>query len=173
MLFAPLGIHIASGVAKRLVSSNPIPRPPSLLTLTAYPLLIFLPIHVFTHRIIPSNPSPPISALSPSELNYEFVKAGIAGWPVRSSLLYGGLVIFGLVHAFEGWSVILRTWGGGKGLGGRTRRILAGVGIGAVLSGLFSITKEPLLVLQSTLTQINASYLSSAVYRFNWVRNFD
>ncbi|KAF8485637.1 hypothetical protein JB92DRAFT_1538171 [Gautieria morchelliformis] len=168
LLFAPLGIHVTAGVTKRLLSSNPLPRRPSLLTATAYPLLLLLPIHILTHRVIPSDTSPPISALSPSELNFEFVKAGLAGWPVRSSVLYAGLVLCGVVHTFEGWDVILRMWGGGKGLGRKTRRILAGVGIGTVLSGLFYSAKESLLVLQSTLAQINASYLASAIYRFNW-----
>jgi succinate dehydrogenase/fumarate reductase cytochrome b subunit len=172
LLFAPLGIHVTAGITKRLLSPNPIPRHPSLLTLTAYPMLFFLPVHVLTHRIIPSDPSPPISALSPSELNFEFVKAGLAGWPVRSSLLYAGLVICGLVHVFEGWHVIMGTWGIGKGLGKKARRICVGLGIGTVLSGLLFVAKEPMNVLQSTLAQINASYLSSAVFRFNLVRKF-
>jgi hypothetical protein len=81
-------------------------------------------------------------------------------------------VLCGVVHAFEGWDVILQKWGGGKGLGSKTRRILAGVGIGTVLSGLFYAATEPLLVLQSTLARINASYLALAIYRVNGVRNF-
>ena len=165
LLFAPLGIHVTAGITKRLLSPNPIPRSPSLLTLTAYPMLLFLPIHILTHRIIPSHPSPPISSLSPSQLDFGFVKAGLVGWPVRSSLLYAGLVLCGLVHAFEGWDVILRTWGDGKGFGRKTRWIFAGFGIGTVLSGLLCIAKEPMDVLQSTLSQINASYLSLAVFR--------
>lgn len=159
-------------MTKRLLGPNPLPRSPSLLTLTAYTLLLFLPVHILTHRIIPSDPSPPITALSPSELNFEFVKVGLAGWPLRSSLLYVGLVVCGLVHAFEGWNVILLTWGTGKGFGKKTRRIFACIGIGSVLSGLLYMAREPLLVLQSTLARINASYLQSAVFRFNLVRNF-
>ena len=84
---------------------------------------------------------------------------------MRSSLLYAGLVLCGLVHAFEGWDVILRTWGDGTGFGRKTRWIFAGLGIGTVLSGLLCIAKEPMDVLQSTLSQINASYLSLAVFR--------
>ncbi|KIJ32424.1 hypothetical protein M422DRAFT_265755 [Sphaerobolus stellatus SS14] len=50
--------------------------------MTAYPLL--LPVHVLTHRWYPMTEAPPISALSPSELDYEFVKVGLSKWPVRN-----------------------------------------------------------------------------------------
>ncbi|KAF8589675.1 hypothetical protein K439DRAFT_1644974 [Ramaria rubella] len=164
LLFLPLGIHITAGVTKRLLSPNPFPRRPSLLSLTAYPLLLFLPIHVLTHRLAPSHPSPPILALSPSELNYEFVKVGLAGWPIRSWILYTGLVLCGLVHTFEGWDIVLRRWCGEGGFG-RWKRVFASAGVCAVLSGLLCMSKEPLLVLQSTLSRINSSYLTSAIYR--------
>lgn len=165
LLFFPLGIHITAGITKRLLSSAPIPRRPSLLTLTAYPLLLFLSIHVITHRVLPSDAAPPVLALSPSELNFEFVKVGLSAWPVRSWALYTGLVFCGFAHAFEGWNVVLKRWGGGEGIGKTTRRILAGVGIWTVLSGLTVLNKEPLSLLQSTFSRINSSYLGSVVYR--------
>ncbi|KAF8528186.1 hypothetical protein BU17DRAFT_73803 [Hysterangium stoloniferum] len=164
LVFAPLGVHVAAGITKRLLSAAPLPRRPSLLTLTAYPLLIFLPIHVMTHRLNPSSNGFPILSLSPSELDYEFVKVGLARWPIRSWVLYTGLVLCGLIHAFEGWNVVLRTWGSG-GLKKTSRRVFAGAGIGVVLAGVIHVAMEPILVMKSTLTRINASYISSFVYR--------
>jgi hypothetical protein len=116
-----------------------------------------------THRFNPSSNDAHILTLSPSELDYEFVKVGLTHWPVRSWVLYTGLVLCGLIHAFEGWSVVLKTLGW-KGLGNKSRRMFAGAGIGAVLAGLAYIAREPLLLMKSTLMRINASYINSFLY---------
>lgn len=160
-MFAPLGIHAAAGAAKRLLR----PRRASLRALTAYPLLLALPVHVLTHRLLPCDPAPPVRALGPAELDYELVKAALARWPVRSWALYGALVACVLVHACEGWALVARTWGGGRGGGRRTRRAAAGAAVGVVLSGLLVVAREPLLALESTLVRIHASYSGSIVYR--------
>jgi len=166
LLFGPLAIHAAAGVTKRLINSNPIPPRPSLLTATAYPLLlIYLPIHLLTHRLIPSSPKPHISSFSPSELDYEFVKTGLARWPVRNWILYGGLALTGVIHAVEGWNVTGRTWFSGMALKKNIRKLLAGGIVGTVLLGLVFLSREPLVAFGSTLQRIDAIFLESFIYR--------
>jgi hypothetical protein len=62
-----------------------------MLSITGYAsMFVFLPIHFLTHRYYPATIVPsrlgPISA----ELDYEFVKLGLATWPWRSWALYVG-----------------------------------------------------------------------------------
>src|SRR5258706_2322569 len=121
LVSAPLGIHVASSLARRiLLSIKPFHSTTSqnsksilakiwrklkstrLVTLSAYPALAFFAIHVESHRLRPSFPQPPISALSPSELDYEFVKYGLQTYPLWAWVTYGGFVFAVLYHASEG-----------------------------------------------------------------------
>ena len=49
-------------------------------------------VHVLLHRLNPAHPGPPVLSLGPSQLDYEFVKVGLAVWPVMSWTLYSALV---------------------------------------------------------------------------------
>lgn len=129
LVFAPLGVHVTSSLARRILlsikpSHSTIPQQPvsifaniwkkfkskRLVTLSAYPALAFFAIHVQNHRLRPSLPVPPISALSPSELDYEFVKFGLQTYPLWAWVTYGGLVFATLYHASEGAVIVLRAW---------------------------------------------------------------
>ncbi len=77
LVFTPLLVHTTSAFLKRLFSSS-TPRPArpatrpltSALSMTGYATaVILLPVHFYTHRLAPSDPAPPISSLSPSELD--------------------------------------------------------------------------------------------------------
>lgn len=155
LLFIPLGIHIGSSVARRLILRPP--KRPALVTLTAWAALLAVPIHINIHRIYPSDPAPPISALSPSELNYEFVKAAFSRWPVFSWVAYGGIASVVLLHAAEGAAIVSRYFTG-HGLSKRVRRSVAALAITAVFFGLYKISQEPLRLRGLQLERVNAVY---------------
>ncbi|TFK69654.1 hypothetical protein BDN72DRAFT_596050 [Pluteus cervinus] len=199
LLLGPLVVHSLSGLSKRLIStlsSNrtspnangdgnqaiPKPRPfSSLLSVTGYSLaFLFLPIHYLTHRVIPTNPSLPIDAFGPSELDYEFVKAGLHKWPKTSSFLYGGLVAFSVLHAVGGSDVIWKTWKNKTGLS-RVKDLVNRIKINRrwksrlalitivipTLTGLYAIAKEPVVVLSSNLQRYEAVFRHFLVYRLS------
>jgi succinate dehydrogenase/fumarate reductase cytochrome b subunit len=171
LLFIPLAAHVASSITKRIIDPRPAsPRKiTSTLSLAAYSaLLVFLPIHYYTHRVSPANPSPPIFAVGPAEVDYEFVKIGLARFPWRSWILYGGLVASIVVHAVEGAQIILASRFASLKLRmrPRTRNIIAGVAAVPILAGLWTLSKEPLMVFASLAERYEAAFARSWVYRF-------
>ena len=162
LLFIPLGIHMTSGVVRRILLGWP--KRPTLLQATAYTTLVALPIHIAIHRLIPSTPTPPISALSPSELNYEFVKAGFTYWPGLSWVVYSGLVGIVIVHAGEGARIIVRALTG-KSLSKKWTRGVSAVVWSAVMGGLYWISREPLELRGGQLGRVMAVYGASGLYK--------
>ncbi|KIM87382.1 hypothetical protein PILCRDRAFT_63587 [Piloderma croceum F 1598] len=162
LLLTPLILHASSGIAKRLLSSHPTtsPRPvSSILSITAYGTLIFLPIHFAIHRLYPPDPS---------MLDYEFVKLGLHTWPVRSWLLYGGLVGCVLLHAAEGINIIGSTWAGrvwARWKSRRSWRLAVTVGAVPILTGLLFIFQEPIVTLPSLARQFEEAFKRSFIYR--------
>jgi succinate dehydrogenase/fumarate reductase cytochrome b subunit len=163
LLLTPLILHASSGIAKRLLSRPPIksPRPlSSLLSLTGYGALVFLPIHFITHRLYPSDSS---------MLDFEFVKLGLHNWPWRSWLLYGGLVGCVVLHATEGINVIGKTWAWQFRMKWKssqiTRRVIAGIATVPVFTGLCFVFKEPLMAFPSLARQFEAAFTRSFIYR--------
>ena len=104
LVFAPLGVHLFSSTAKRMIITSQTKRPPPLTphVITGWLLPIFLFPHITSHRLFPSASTRPISSLSPSELNFEFVGWGVNRWPWLSTLSYGGLVLTACWHAGVG-----------------------------------------------------------------------
>ncbi|KAG0694645.1 hypothetical protein DFH29DRAFT_815102 [Suillus ampliporus] len=171
LLFTPLAAHVASNIAKRIITPRSAsPRKiTSTLSLAAYStLLIFLPIHFYTHRVFPADPSPPIFAVGPSEVDYEFVKTGLARFPWRSWVLYGGLVTSAMLHAVEGAQIIQASRFASQKfrMRSRTRKIVAGVVVVPILAGLWTVSKEPLMVFASLAERYQAVFARSWVYRF-------
>ncbi|GLB35515.1 hypothetical protein LshimejAT787_0210800 [Lyophyllum shimeji] len=179
LVLAPLALHAVAGTAKRLLSPRKSPpRPPSsLLSLTGYSaMLLFLPIHFLTHRVYPSADAAPISNIGPSELDYEFVKLGLQKWPVTSWLLYAGLVCSVGLHMADGNAVMwnryfrdtaVRSWAAAGKLSKRfsaRAKVLVGLVL-PVLSGLYFISKEPLMVFPSMVQRFEAVFRSSWIYR--------
>ncbi|KAJ7116482.1 hypothetical protein C8R44DRAFT_832549 [Mycena epipterygia] len=174
LLLGPLAVHSLSGLAKRVFSpAKASPRPwTSLLSLTGYAnMILFLPVHFMTHRALPMNPAAPIHALGPAELDFEFVKYGLANWPWRSWFLYGGLVVGVALHAVDGNRLLFNTYFGetmGRVKTAARKRLLAiGLGLVAVpvLSGIFVMSKEPLMIFSSTAERFQASFTQMPFYR--------
>ncbi|KAI0035023.1 hypothetical protein K488DRAFT_76908 [Vararia minispora EC-137] len=158
LLLTPLIAHIGSATLKRIIS----PRPPrawtSSLTITGYTLaFLALPMHFLTHRWIPADPSPPIHAFGPAELDYEFVKFGLSMLPLRSWVGYGLLATFAVTHLVEGVSILQRT-NGMKGITRRARRTVAAAVLLPVLSGIVVLAREPLLVFGPLAERYRAVY---------------
>lgn len=74
----------------------------SLHTVTGYLLIPFLTNHVFLNRIIPSRDTHPINNLSPSELDYSYVSYAFRTFPIKSSILYLGLIAPAVYHSVFG-----------------------------------------------------------------------
>ncbi|KAJ7672163.1 hypothetical protein DFH06DRAFT_87263 [Mycena polygramma] len=174
LLLGPLAVHSLSGIVKRVLSpTNAPPRPwTSLLAITGYVnMLFFLPIHFMAHRAHPMNPAPPVHALGPSELDFEFVKYGLANWPWRSWFLYGGLVAGVVLHAADGERFLFNTYlGGSMGrIKAAARKRLLAIGLGLlaipVISGVFVMSREPLMVFASTAERFQASFTQSPIYK--------
>ena len=109
--------------------------------------------------------SAPILGIGPAELDYEFVKTGLARFPWRSWALYAGLVTSVVVHAVEGVNILRTTWLGATRLSSRTRKLLAGAAALPVILGLWTLSREPLMALSSTVERYGACFTSSWVYR--------
>lgn len=175
MVLTPLTVHAVSAVAKRLLS--PKDRPPrrlsNLLSITGYAsALFFLPIHYITHRVHPTIENPPVFAVGPSELDYEFIKTGLYVWPWRSWFLYTGLIVATSLHLADGMTIIWNTWfkdivlGAWKRSNRKRRFGLALTGIALpVLAGLYALACEPLMAFASTINRYQASFMSSFIYR--------
>lgn len=170
LLIAPLAAHTASSVLKRIVTPSPTRRRvTSLLTITGYSaLLFFVPVHYLTHRLYPSEPAPPIYSVGPSELDFEFVKVGLQTWPWRSWFLYIGLTTCVAWHAAAGTNIIWSTWlrpylGTGPSL--KTRVVQSSLAIVPVLSGLYFMSREPLLAFSSLVERFQSALSMSFMYR--------
>ena len=138
----------------------------SVLASTGYlALFLFLPVHYLTHRVYPTISNAPIHSFGPAELDYEFVKTGLQAWPLRSWLLYVGLVGCVALHSVEGISIITATQFG-KAIVPKGKRKLASLLVGIpALTGLFLISREGVWTLASSLEGYVASFSKSVVYR--------
>lgn len=146
------------------------PRPASsLLSVTGYvTFFLFLPIHYMTHRVNPTSDIPPILAVGPSELDYEFVKLGLHSWPWRSWFLYGGLVASVTLHLADGIAVIWNTYFKRKlTSSSRNTRLALSLGVIAlpVMMGVYALSQEPMMIFASTMERYKASFTTSMLYR--------
>lgn len=167
LLLTPFFVHVGAATLKRIVSPQPPRSLKSILAVTGYLAGgILLPIHYLTHRVYPTDPSPLIDAVGPAQLDFEFVKTALAEWPIRSWLLYGGLVTAIALHASEGFQLMLRNFLGiANALPKRTRRLLAGAMVLPVLSGLLVLSREPVLTHLPTALRYRAALEQSFYFR--------
>jgi hypothetical protein len=163
LLWIPLGIHVGSSLTRRFLLG--LPKRPALVTVAAYGALIPVLLHAGFHRILPSSPAPPISSLSPSELDYEFVKTGFSAWPVFTWTSYMTLVSVVLLHAAEGASIITRYFTGYAPTK-LVRRSIAALTTSAVFFGLYRIYQEPLQLRGLQLDRVMSVYRQSPVYTY-------
>lgn len=184
LVWAPLAIHIGAATIKRSIVGPP--KKPSKLGSTGWLLATALiPVHIVLHRLNPANATPPVLSLGPSQLDYEFVKVGLAVWPIMNWTLYSTLVVSAMLHATEGVVVIFRYWGrragsadtqastGPEAKGRRQRstryafvkNASASAGISTVLGGLALIATEPLNVSRAFMARIEASFMLESMFR--------
>ncbi|THH04030.1 hypothetical protein EW145_g5825 [Phellinidium pouzarii] len=173
VVFAPLALHISASTLKRLIS--PIhPRPVlSLLSAAGYACAFILPLHVLIHRVYPTDPAIPISALGPAQLDFTFVQYALQVWPVRNSLMYTALVAATLTHALEGAALLWDLYCVSPGVVLRRRkdnvirrRVLNATGILISMGSLFAIWSEPLATpLPSLIHSFDAVFKKLFIFR--------
>lgn len=175
LVLVPITVHILSATFKRLLSSKPREEPrrwSSPLSITGYAVgFLFFPIHYLIHRVHPAEDVAPIFAVGPAELDYEFVKVGLQKWPIRSWVLYGGLTVLTTLHLTGGGTILWNRWMKGllpnfPVLSRKSRNRLA-LGCLALptLTGLYFLSKEPLMTFSSTIERYKAAFMISSVYR--------
>ncbi|KAH8835032.1 hypothetical protein DL96DRAFT_1808954 [Flagelloscypha sp. PMI_526] len=163
LVLGPITAHVLAGALKRFTSPKPTsqPRPLSTrLTGTGYAVAVFwLPVHYFIHRTSPKTPTPPINAVGPSELDFEFVKYGLKTWPFRMTFLYAGLVIGLTLHVTEAMGLLAYFQGKLKqtkdAINARTATGIVGVAL-PVFAGLFFIAREPSYLFPSMARRFHA-----------------
>ncbi|KAI0333157.1 hypothetical protein GY45DRAFT_1245449 [Cubamyces sp. BRFM 1775] len=169
LVLAPLMVHPLSALLKRVLAPKPARRLTSILSITGYTAAVAVALHYFTHRIAPADPSSPIFAVGPSELDYEYVKFALQEWPWRSWLGYVGLTACVAWHAVEGMTVIWNTWLRPQlgSLPGTKRSRTLGVLVAGVLpvaTGMFFMWREPLMVFASHAERFKAAFTQSPMY---------
>ncbi|OCH88234.1 hypothetical protein OBBRIDRAFT_795435 [Obba rivulosa] len=169
LVLAPLVVHPCSSILKRLLAPKPARRLSSILSLTAYAAVLIVPLHFLIHRVYPADPLPPVDAVGPAELDYEFVKAALNKWPWRSWLAYIALTTCVAWHAAEGMSIIWNTWlkgtTGNWKSGAKRRAVAAVLTITPVLTGIFVMAREPPMVFASTAARYHAAMRKLFYYR--------
>jgi len=138
----------------------------SALSFTGYlTLFLLLPVHYLTHRVYPAIPAAPIHSFGPAELDYEFVKTGLQTWPLRSWLLYIGLVGCVALHAVEGVSIITVTQNGKALVPKSKRKLVSFLASVPVLAGLYFISRETVWALTASMEGYVAAFSRSIAYR--------
>ncbi|KAJ1310244.1 hypothetical protein OPQ81_006986 [Rhizoctonia solani] len=202
LVFLPITLHVGASLIKRVVklgrqalvspkandalttqestsgSSNRPLTTSDVLMWTGYPLFLVLSPHIATHRLIPSTPTPPISSISPSELDYTFVHFGLKNWPVRSWVMYAVLVGCGITHAIYGIPVVwrqtmLKLLKKVRAVHSESRlgtswyiSPKAGIlGMSIILLGVLRISREDLFISRLMQTRMVSAYRMSALYR--------
>ncbi|TBU26083.1 hypothetical protein BD311DRAFT_779895 [Dichomitus squalens] len=170
LVLAPLVIHPLSALLKRVLAPRPARRLTSILSITGYTAAVAVALHFFAHRVAPSDPSPPIFSVGPSELDYEYVKYALHEWPVRSFLGYIGLTAVVAWHAAEGMAIIWNTWLrpslGALPQSRKQRTVGALAGVLPVATGLYFMWKEPLMVFSSHAARFKAAFTQSIFFQF-------
>jgi hypothetical protein len=83
--------------------------------------------------------------VGPSELD-ELVKTGLQTWPIRSWLLYGGLILSTTVHFVDGMTIIWNTWlkedaNASWKRNTRPTKMIVGIG-GIALLGMYALATQ-------------------------------
>lgn len=147
----------------------PARRLTSILSLTGYAALLIVPLHFLTHRVFPADPLPPVDAVGPAELDYEYVKEALNVWPWRSWLAYIALTTAVASHAAEGATIIWNTWlrdaFGAWRSSAKKRVVMTVITITPVLTGVLAMAREPPMILTSTAIRYQAALRKLFYYR--------
>ncbi|KIK59053.1 hypothetical protein GYMLUDRAFT_169967 [Collybiopsis luxurians FD-317 M1] len=187
LVLAPLAVHALSGIVRRALIVYPrlnnFVFPITTLSVTAYSVLLLLPIHFGIHRILPTTPSSPVLSLGPSELDHSFVQFGLQHWPIRTWAMYTALVGATIAHAVEGARVLMgssnptistsnlqstekSSQDSLESTNARLHRKLLAVALTVpVLSGLYFLYAEPLYIFPDIARRLEGVYQLSWIYR--------
>ncbi|CEL52270.1 hypothetical protein RSOLAG1IB_00810 [Rhizoctonia solani AG-1 IB] len=199
LVFLPITVHVGASLVKRVIKfgrqlifklkakggqNEPVNSDSNSLSTsdvlmwTGYPLLLVLSSHIATHRLIPSSPTPPISSISPSELDYTFVHFGLKNWPLRSWAMYAMLVGAGITHIIYGMPLVwhqttlkllkkvrLLRSESRIGTSWRISPKVGLLGIGIVMLGVLRISRDDLFISRLAETRMASAYRMSVLYR--------
>lgn len=160
------------------------PKSPSILGATGFLTTIILPIHVLSHRLAPSSSLAPVNSLSPSQLDFEYVKVGLKVWPILNWTLYSTLVIGMAFHAVEGAAYMYRVWSARlfppsatteEGVDRRrklkkervrlVKSVTLSAGISSVMAGLAVIATESLFVSRAMMGRMETAWMGVGLFR--------
>ena len=114
LIYLPLSIHILASAVRRVMYPRSHPAKLNSHSITGFLLTPLALLHILVHRIVPASAKPPISSLSPSELDLSYVGHAVATWPYVSTVTYGALVALGVWHAVGGLAIVSRRSGWAK-----------------------------------------------------------
>lgn len=114
LIYLPLSVHIVSSLLRRRLYPRSFPPKPNSHSITGFLLTPLVLLHILVHRIVPLSARPPISSLSPSELDLSYVGYAVSKWPWISTVTYGALVALGTWHAVGGLAIVGRRSGWAK-----------------------------------------------------------
>ncbi|EPQ32332.1 uncharacterized protein PFL1_00528 [Pseudozyma flocculosa PF-1] len=113
---------------------------PSLHTASGIVLVPIVGHHILLNRLIPSRSTPPISALSPSELDYSYVSYGLRSAPLVTAALYLSLVVAAALHVTTGTTRLIARSRSQKAGTRRTRpRTKPGTGTWTITAAVASL----------------------------------
>lgn len=111
LIYLPLTVHIVASLLRRRLYPRSFPPKPNSHSISGFLLTPLALLHIFVHRIVPKSSRPPISSLSPAELDLSYVGHAVAKWPWISTVTYGALVALGVWHTVGGLAIISRRSG--------------------------------------------------------------
>ncbi|KAE9393671.1 hypothetical protein BT96DRAFT_1050619 [Gymnopus androsaceus JB14] len=199
LILGPIAVHALSGIIRRALITYPKLKtssaaasaeagtsstflqrirtvfPVTTLSVTAYSILLLLPIHFGINRILPTTAAPPVLSLGPSELDYSFVQYGLQRWPIRTWAMYIILVGTTVTHAVEGARVLMGSFSSKSTSSNSVfpnssklrRKLLAASLALPVLSGLYFLYTEPLYIFPDLASRLEGVYQLSWFYRVN------
>ncbi|KAH7107241.1 hypothetical protein BKA62DRAFT_682817 [Auriculariales sp. MPI-PUGE-AT-0066] len=133
-VFAPLALHLAASILKRILIGKP--PAPTMLALTGYSAAFLVLPHLVTHRLTPK------LFASPADVDYELPKFLLHHFPLRSALLYSLLTGVVLMHAGEGAALIARRATGKRILPRTPTRIVCSAVAVTAMAGVLVMYRE-------------------------------
>lgn len=113
LIYSSVGVHLLSSILRRQLYPRSLCPKPTSHSISGFLLTPLLVLHVAVHRILPSSSRPPISSLSPSELDLSYVGYAVRSWPWSSAVTYGALTALAVWHVVGGLVLVGRSLGWG------------------------------------------------------------
>ena len=105
--------------------------------------------------------SSPLHTYNPSRPCASTWRNELAGWKVFPYFNLSRIA----VHVVQGMNILRTTWFGGASLSSHMRKVVAGGAVLPVILGLWTLSREPLMALSSTVECYSACFMVLGVYR--------